>query len=285
MHRWEPSDILPVGFVLAVAALLVGAAACFGLGALVMVRGGLPFVVARQVTQTSAVAASTQTTGSPMPTAPLEGGQSRTPDVTASQATPGPSPSAAPTAGVTPSRDDRITSVPEATPVPPPSASTVPSPTPPVGATALPTDPPTALPTATDSPAPTATGEVPTEPPTATDVVASPVPTSTDDGDLGDVLIMEIEAVEEWLMLYNFTSAAIDLSGWRIVAETGGTTCALSGLTIEADQILIIWTMPDNVQPGDGTCNLSSGMWNDDYSDHGLLYDAQGQLVDRFPPD
>jgi hypothetical protein len=249
MHRWELSDVLPVGFVLAVAALLVGAAACFGLGALVMVRGGLPAVLVRRAPDSTAAAGvdPTVVTGTAVLTPTLSPVPFSTPAVTFTLAAPAASPGA----------DPFFTATPPAF-----SATARPGVSPGPAGTGTPT--PVVWPS--DTPVVTTATEVPTLPPEVG----------------GDVIIVEVNKLGEWVTLGNMGVSPIDLTGWKIVSENGSETCDLVDLVLTPEQDLRIWTMAQNAQPGDATCDRSAGMWSDTEPDAAALYNAQGQLVDRY---
>lgn len=134
----------------------------------------------------------------------------------------------------------------------------------------------TPLPTETPTPTPTST---PTLPPTATPLptdtaTATPTPTSID-----PVMIIQVDKVEEYVEIQNFTGEEVNLRGWRLVSERGGETCRLRG-TLEPDEVLRIWARNGN--PG-FDCRLGREIWRDNADDPAVLYDPEGEEVSRFP--
>jgi DNA/RNA endonuclease YhcR with UshA esterase domain len=115
-----------------------------------------------------------------------------------------------------------------AIPMPTPTSTPLPTDTPTPTATLPLFDTPTATPLPTDTPTPTATFvSLPTDTPTATPIISLPSP--------GTVVINEVawggtqaSASDEWLELYNTTSAPIMLTGW-VITSTGGLNIALTG--------------------------------------------------------
>ena len=133
---------------------------------------------------------------------------------------------------------------------------------------------PTETPTVTQI-APTATGTATALPtltnlPTITD---SPVPTG------GSVQIIAVNKAMEYVDLQNLSPIPVDLTGWKLVSETGSQTCRLRGM-LEPNEVLRVWA-------GKGSsgfsCKFSFNVWNDNQSDPAVLYNAQGQEVSRFP--
>jgi hypothetical protein len=107
---------------------------------------------------------------------------------------------------------------------------------------------------------------------------ASPTPSATTAP--AQVVILAVDKDWEYVDIQNTGSVAQDLTGWYILSENGNSRCNLSG-TLEAGDTLRIWTMAQDVEAGDATCNLNGEMWNDDEADPAALYNANGLLVDR----
>lgn len=92
------------------------------------------------------------------------------------------------------------------------------------------------------------------------------------------VKILRVNKVAEYVDILNFGPAAINLSGWVLLSETGDQSCFLEGI-IQPGEILRIWAgNPD--QPG-YKCGISGNIWNNDESDPAVLYDDQGREVSR----
>jgi lamin tail-like protein len=130
----------------------------------------------------------------------------------------------------------------------------------------------TALPTETQTPIqilPTATG-------TALPTVTSPPATATSGG---TVMIVTVNKPTEYVDIQNFSNAPVDLSGWKLVSETGNQSCSLSGV-LQPNEPLRIWARTGD--PG-LSCGFSFNIWNDNQADAAVLYNAQGEEVDRSP--
>lgn len=246
MRRWELADMLPVGVILIAATGLILIAACCGLGTVLALRTGrpLPFL-ARQATATPAVA-PTPTSGVAVTPTTLSVPTPVLPTLTVELLTP--------TEGVltlTPTSSEIVV---------------------------------TATPSATVSPAPTGSGETPPTPggtsaPEPTGVVPPPPP----GGGEATVIIVQVNKDEEWVELQNRGSDVQDLDGWTLVSENGNATCHLPSMVLMPDQLLRVWTMDQDAEPGDVACGLNGEMWNDDELDPAVLYNAEGEEVSRFP--
>jgi len=142
----------------------------------------------------------------------------------------------------------------------------------------------TPLPTLTASVTgvPTSTPEIPTE--TGTTV---PLPTLTASETLptptivivGSVQIATVDKAKEFVDVQNGSNVPVDLSGWRLVSETGNQSCTLRGV-LQPNETLRVWS-----GKGDSglSCEFRFNIWNDNQSDPAVLYDAQGQEISRFP--
>ncbi|NLE45353.1 MAG: hypothetical protein GX620_11580 [Chloroflexi bacterium] len=133
------------------------------------------------------------------------------------------------------------------------------------------------VPTSTLAPtqAATATGE-----PTVT-IPSSPlVPTQGVSGPR--VRIVSVDNVAEWVSLQNVGNEAQDLVGWVLVSSKGGETCPLEG-TIQPGVTLRVWTLVQDADQGGHNCGFGVPIWDDDEPDAAILYNANGQRVDRYP--
>jgi Lamin Tail Domain len=83
----------------------------------------------------------------------------------------------------------------------------------------------------------------------------------------------------EYVDLQNVGNGAVDLQGWKLVSETGSQSCALSGV-LQPTAVLRVWA-----RKGESgfSCGFSFNIWNDNQSDPAVLYNAQGEVVSRFP--
>ena len=133
----------------------------------------------------------------------------------------------------------------------------------------------TAAPTSTPSQTqiPTATPMLPTE--TATSPPTATLPPPTEVVAIG---IVGVNKAEEYVDLRNMGTVPVNLSGWRLVSETGNQSCTLSGI-LQPNEILRVWA-----GTGDQgfSCRYPIRIWNDNRADPAVLYDPQGQEVSRF---
>lgn len=91
------------------------------------------------------------------------------------------------------------------------------------------------------------------------------------------VIIVFVNYIDEYVNLKNIGNQPQDLTGWLLVSERGNQTCSLSGV-IQPDEILTIYAQsgPDGI-----SCGYIGYIWNNDEPDPAVLYNAQGQEVDR----
>ena len=145
---------------------------------------------------------------------------------------------------------------------------------------------PTAFPTLTASPTGSPTPTRPT--PTATLIAlpgatASTVPSATNPPPTATSArsgeIISVNKSAEYVEVQNFSPAAVDLRGWRLVSVTGNESCVLGGI-LNPNEALRIWSRRGN--PG-FDCQLGRAIWSDNEVDPAVLYNSQGQEVSRFP--
>jgi lamin tail-like protein len=145
--------------------------------------------------------------------------------------------------------------------------------------TPFPTFPaPSSLPTVTNPPTETQipTQTVPAATGTSLPTVTNPPATATTGG---SVLIVTVDKPMEYVDLQNLGNASVDLSGWKLVSETGLQSCTLNGV-LQPNEVLRVWA-----RKGDTgfSCRFSFNIWNDNQSDPAVLYNVQGEEVSRFP--
>ncbi len=129
---------------------------------------------------------------------------------------------------------------------------------------------------------PTSTPEIPTATGTAV-----PLPTLTASQTLptptvvvvGSVQIATVDKVLEFVDIQNGSNVPVDLSGWKLVSETGSQSCPLRGV-LQPTETLRVWSGKGN---SGLNCEFPFNIWNDNQSDPAVLYDAQGQEISRFP--
>ncbi|HLO29190.1 MAG TPA: lamin tail domain-containing protein [Anaerolineales bacterium] len=143
--------------------------------------------------------------------------------------------------------------------------------------TPFPTFPaPTAFPTLTSLPTETQTATQ-TAPP-ATDT-ALPTVTPLPPASTGSVAIVAVNKQMEYVDLQNTGNAPVDLSGWKLLSETGNQSCTLNGI-LQPNEVLRVWARKGT---SGFSCRYSRNIWNDSQSDPAVLYNAQGQEVSRSP--
>jgi hypothetical protein len=140
---------------------------------------------------------------------------------------------------------------------------------------------PTPLPsTATPIP-PTAT----LVPPSVTPVPVTPTPfppTATSAPVGANVQIVTVDKRAEYVDLANYGDQPQDLNGWRLISERGHQECGLGGM-LAPGATLRVWAMAEDGAQGGYNCGFGTNIWNNSESDPALLYDASGELVDRYP--
>ncbi len=137
---------------------------------------------------------------------------------------------------------------------------------------ALPTLPPS--PTATQIYTPTLTAATGTAVPTVTVLSATATAKRA-----GSVLIVAVNKPMEYVDIQNASNAPVDLSGWRLVSETGNQACTLSGV-LQPNDVLRVWSGKAN---SGFSCGFSINIWNDNQTDPAVLYNPQGKEISRSP--
>ncbi len=128
-------------------------------------------------------------------------------------------------------------------------------------------------PPATSKPAPTTKSS--TEP-TNTPTTSNPTPSN------GGVKITNIDLSGEIVTLKNTGSSTVDLTGWKIVSETGSQTFNFpAGTTIQAGGTLQILSGKGVQAGGNQLIWGNANIWNNS-GDPGVLYNAAGKLVSRY---
>ena len=147
---------------------------------------------------------------------------------------------------------------------------------------------PTLVPLSATPVPPTATPVPPSAPPlppSVTPVPASPTPvppTATTAPVGANVQIVAVDKRAEYVDLVNYGDQPQDLAGWRLVSERGNQECRLEGV-LNAGATLRVWAMAEDRDRGGYNCGFGTNIWNNSKSDPAALYDAAGQLVDRYP--
>lgn len=89
--------------------------------------------------------------------------------------------------------------------------------------------------------------------------------------------IVSVNKEAEYVIIHNDGSTAVDLTGWLLVSEKGPQNCPLGGI-IQAGADLKIYAMTG---PDGFNCNFDKNIWNNSEVDPAVLYDPQGNEIDR----
>jgi hypothetical protein len=140
---------------------------------------------------------------------------------------------------------------------------------------------PTLTPLSTETPTPTQI--LPTSTGTSLPTVTNPPATATNPPatatSSGSVLIITVNKPTEYVDIQNFNNAPVDLSGWKLVSETGNQSCPLRGV-LQPNEVLRVWARKGD--PG-LSCRFSFNIWNDNQADPAVLYNSQGEEISRSP--
>lgn len=136
----------------------------------------------------------------------------------------------------------------------------------------------TDTPTPTETPAPALTPR-PTNTPTPTD---APIPTDTPvpTPKVARLEIVEVNKQREYVDIHNAGGAAQNLTDWILVSEKGNQQCKLAG-NLGPGASLRVWAMLEDAGQGGWNCGYETNIWNNSERDTAILYNAQGQEVDR----
>jgi micrococcal nuclease len=93
------------------------------------------------------------------------------------------------------------------------------------------------------------------------------------------ILITAVNKQAEYVDIKNVSLSAIDLTGWSLVSEKGEQTCYLGGM-IQPGETLRIWA---GSSPTGFSCGFGGTIWNNNEIDPAVLYNPQGEEVDRYP--
>ena len=131
-------------------------------------------------------------------------------------------------------------------------------------------------------PTPTPVPPTPTPiPPTPVPASPSPAPPTATSPPVGaNVQIVAVNKQAEFVDLANYGDQPQDLTNWRLVSEKGDQACTIQGVVLQPGATLRIWAMQGE---GGYNCNFGSNIWNNSEHDPAALYDANNQLVDRYP--
>ncbi|MDM8534303.1 lamin tail domain-containing protein [Clostridiaceae bacterium HSG29] len=96
-----------------------------------------------------------------------------------------------------------------------------------------------------------------------------------------EITITELDKKAEYIVIKNTGNKSVDLSGWRILSVRGEQSFTFSTFTLNSNT---------SVKVGDSAKNSDvdfhwldgRGTWNNSKSDPAELYNAKGELVDRY---
>lgn len=95
------------------------------------------------------------------------------------------------------------------------------------------------------------------------------------------VIISKLDKQAEYIILENSTDLDIDISGWSILSVRGEQSFTFSDFTLKPNSIVKIGDSAKNPDV-DFHWLDGRGTWNNSDSDPAELYNAQGELVDRY---
>lgn len=84
----------------------------------------------------------------------------------------------------------------------------------------------------------------------------------------------------EYVDIQNVSHANVIINGWTLVSEVGNQICPLKG-TLKPKQVLRIWAATGQVGI---SCGFHNPIWLDQELDPAVLYNANGEEMDRYPP-
>lgn len=155
------------------------------------------------------------------------------------------------------------------TPVPTEVSTDAPTKTIPYTSTFTSTPTKTIPPTSTYTPVPTET------------LIPTPEPTATNAPVLGALIrIKAVNKQDEYVDLENIGDQPQNITGWILVSEKGNQQCILGG-EMQPGSVLRVWA--SNPSGGGFNCGFDGPIWNNSESDPAVLYDSNGQEIDRFP--
>ena len=134
---------------------------------------------------------------------------------------------------------------------------------------------PTSTPVGTRTPLPT---ELPTRSFETATIVILPTGIDLSTG-RGVIIIAGVDKKLEYVDIQNVGHGLMDLSGWVLTSERGNQSCRLNGI-LQTNEVLRVWT---HIGPVGYNCGFLRDIWNDNELDPAVLYNRDGQEVDRYP--
>ena len=110
----------------------------------------------------------------------------------------------------------------------------------------------------------------------------TPKPSNTPLDITENIQITSVDKRAEYVDIKNFGNNAVTLNGWMLRSEKGNQDCYLAG-NLEPGVTLRIWALAaDNEEEG-YHCGKGSNIWNNSEPDPAVLFNDNGQEVDRYP--
>lgn len=91
------------------------------------------------------------------------------------------------------------------------------------------------------------------------------------------IAIVKVNKQSEYVVIHNNGSEPIDLTGWHLLSEKGFQNCSLGGIIAPGADLTIYAMTGTNGY----NCYFTNNIWNNSSSDPAVLYDPQGNEIDR----
>jgi len=96
----------------------------------------------------------------------------------------------------------------------------------------------------------------------------------------GLVVISGVDKRLEYVDIQNVSHTIVIINGWTLVSETGHQSCILKG-RLKPKEVLRIWAATGQVGL---SCGFKNPIWLNNDPDPAVLYNANGEEVDRYSP-
>ena len=118
--------------------------------------------------------------------------------------------------------------------------------------------------------------------------IATPTPTAASQRKAGpQIVIVQVDKGEEWIELKNAGTQDQDMGGWRVLSILGAQEYTFEGHTVlEPGASIRLWSgarAEEEAKEKGGLVWTKKNVWNNSESDPAELYNASGELVDRYP--
>lgn len=102
-----------------------------------------------------------------------------------------------------------------------------------------------------------------------------------------EIVIVKVDKGEEWVELKNAGVQDQDLRGWRLLSKLGAQEYTFEVHTVlELGASIRLWSgakAEEEAKEKGGLVWTKKNVWNNSESDPAELYNASGELVDRYP--